>query len=113
MRNIKINENGDIVFDVLGKMKFVTDNDLIIQSLNLRIKTPRGSLFYDDIYGHPQLKGKITKESITVFLQDTLSGDERVYDVEVIDFKRQGANLYVDAMIYLNSGEVIEGSLVI
>ena len=106
MRSLKI-DNGDIVFDSLGKAIFVTDIELIKQSLNLRLNTAKTELFYEDEYGHPILKGKQTEESILNYLKDTLMQDERVREIEIITFNLIKTTLKVEAKIYLHSNESV------
>lgn len=106
MKNIKISKNGDIVFDSLGKLQWVEDIELIIQSLNLRLKTQLGELFYNEEYGHPVFKGKVNEESLTIFLKETLFQDERVFNVELVEFYREGvSSAYATILIQLNNGE--------
>lgn len=98
----------DISFDSLGKLQWVEDNSLIIQSLNLRLETELGELFYNNQYGHPKFQGKINEESLTIFIKDTLFQDDRVFNVELIEYYRDGLDeAYATILIELNNGEEV------
>lgn len=86
MRTLKL-VNGDLSFDVLGRLRMITDNEMIIQSLENRLKTYMGELFYNDGYGMPKIKGKITEESLLIFVKEALLDDTRVFDISIDNFE--------------------------
>jgi hypothetical protein len=109
---LKIDNNGDISFNSLGKLNFVSDKDLLAQSLNLRIRTEKGELIYNDDYGHPIFKGKINKENLLVFLNNTFIGfDKRVFKIEVISINNIDNSIYAEINIILDTNEIINLNL--
>jgi hypothetical protein len=107
MKSLKI-ENGDIVFNSIGRLDFVEENEFIIQSLNLRFKTLKEELFYNEEYGRPIFTGKYTQENILAFVQDALMDDERIASIEVTDFKINAGRLDINIKLYLATDEVID-----
>ena len=111
MKTLKIDENGDISFDSLGKLNFAKDKELLIQSLNLRIKTEKGELFYNDTYGHPIFKGKLTEDNLLSFLNNTLLDDNRVSKVQILSFKLEKSAIKAEINITLNTNETLNLNL--
>lgn len=111
---IRLSEDGDILFNKVGRLEWIIDdNEKLLQSIRLRLDTLKGELYYEDEYGHPLLKGKVNKESLNEYFEDTLLGDERIIAVDVIEFKdistEKAKGIYqVSLEIFLNDGETIE-----
>lgn len=108
MRTLKIDDNGDILFDNLGKVKLISSLDLVAQSLNLRIKTEKGELIYNDEWGRPIFKGKINKENLLIFLNETLLDDVRVSKIEIINFNIINNSIFAGIKITLNTNEILD-----
>lgn len=114
MRSLKL-VNGDLSWDSTGKIAWVRDEKLLIQSINLRLSTLKENLFYDDSYGHPIFKGKLSRESLESYFKDSLLDDERIEDLEIIHFEeldlrnKMGRGIYNATMlIYTVDGQVLE-----
>jgi hypothetical protein len=109
LSSIKLDNNGDIVLDSLGKIILIEDMDALAQSLNLRLKTQKGELFYNEDYGHPKFIGKQNEKTILDYLKDALMDDERIIDVEIASLSKDSFGRYkVDAEIKLNNYEVLD-----
>ena len=108
MKSLKIDENGDIVFNSIGRLVFVEDEELTVQSLNLRFKTQLEELFYNETYGRPPFKGKYNEENILAYVRDTLMQDERVFDVEIASYVLQYDKLNLNVLVYLSEQETID-----
>jgi hypothetical protein len=112
MKTLKI-VNGDLVLDSLGRLDFVSDRDLLIQSLDLRLKTVKGELFYNNEYGRQHFKGKYSKEAVLSLLQDCLLDDERVLNVQIIEFDIKGSQLDIAVSINLKTDETLDVNFLI
>lgn len=113
MKSLKL-DNGDFVFDSLGKLKLVSDKDMLCQSINLRIQTEIGELFYNDGYGRPKIKGKLTKDALQIFLNQTLLKDTRINDVKVQNFTSTvKGKIDASILILLNNNELINLNILI
>lgn len=109
MSSIKLDENGDIIFNSLGKIELLYDRDALVQSFLLKLKTKKGELFYNEDYGYPILKGKQDENSILDYLKDTLLDDERINDIEIVSFIKTDFGKYkVDIEIQLENGEILD-----
>lgn len=108
--------NGDISFNELGKIELVDDEDnsLIIQSINLKLKTLKEDLFYNENYGYPLLKGKITQDIMEDFLNETIAkDDERIALITIIYFNERTGKLNrgiydTTFNVELANGEIIQ-----
>jgi hypothetical protein len=115
MIDMKLDSDGDLVFDNLGFFQMVYDRDEMIQSVLLRLDTIQGELFYNTNYGMPldikQLK--LSNESIpqiNSIIQGVLLQDSRIQSVKVIRLTRdQYTGLaIIDLSIGLTDATVIE-----
>jgi hypothetical protein len=114
MRSLKLDESGDIIFSSLGKLSMVTDMELLIQSFQLKFKTKKGELFYNDEYGFEKIKGKITKEILLDALNDTFLQDERILEIEIINFNIiNTGEISTDIFIKLNTNEILDFNIII
>ena len=110
MKNLKI-ENGDIVFNNLGKLIFIEDKEQKLQSILMRLKTIKGDLFYNIDYGRERLDNlKITNSSISKIksiLADCLYQDDDINNFNLINITRKERNIYIDLEIILKDGTIL------
>lgn len=114
MKSLKIDDSGDIVFNSLGKLDFVSDLDMLKQSINLRIQTEKNELFYNESYGRPKLKGKLTKDNILSFLNYTLLDEPRILSIELLSYTLStGGRIDASVLIRLNTNEILDFNFLI
>jgi hypothetical protein len=114
MKSLKLDENGDISFNSFGRLNFVSDTDLLIQSLQLRLKTIKGELFYNEEYGLEKFKGKINEEILLDILNDVLLQDEKVSSVELTSYNiTEVGKISADILITLNTDESLDFNITI
>lgn len=104
-------KNGDLFFDSLGKLKLITREEKIIQSVRLIIQTVKGELFYNDEYGLDLYSiRKLDKEVLEALLKDAIVDDEVIIDLRLINFtideERPGV-INTEMELYLMDGEII------
>jgi hypothetical protein len=111
---IRLTSDGDLSFNQVGRLNWIVDeNEKKLQSINLRLKTLKEDLFYEDEYGHPILKGKVDKLTLNDYFKDTLLDDTDIEGIEIINYRKVASEtntgIYeVELEIYLLSGETIE-----
>lgn len=86
MRTLKL-VDGDLVFDSLGRLHTITEKEMLIQSLENRLQTYLGDLFYSDVYGIAKFKGKINEDSLLILIKEALMSDDRISDVSLDSFQ--------------------------
>jgi hypothetical protein len=102
MFKIKMAKDGDIVFNSIGRLQFTED---ISQDINLRFRTEKGELFYNEDFGRPILKGKITRESINDFIASTISDMENIADFEIISYDLKNSHLSIHVKFFFQENE--------
>lgn len=84
--------NGDLDFDNLGRIKLVSDKELIIQSIQNRLNTNKTELFYNYDYGIESMDRLKSTQNNRNYLQTiverALLDDENISKVEIIDILR-------------------------
>lgn len=84
-------KDGDIFFDNFGNLETIYDHEEIIQSVQMRLNTLKGSLFYNENYGLPgdyeRLKTKFnTLTILQAYVEECILQDKRIKSVVSIDF---------------------------
>jgi hypothetical protein len=82
--------NGDINFNSLGQLEFITGEDAIIQSIEHKLNTVKESLFYNLNYGISLEFGQLkkTEKNQTIIqsaISDALSDDDRIRSAQITD----------------------------
>lgn len=80
--------NGDIDFDNLGKLYFITNEESVAQSINIRLMTELGDLFYDELFGLEKRWVKNTLPNVMTLeseIRKALIDDEKIIDAQLID----------------------------
>lgn len=114
MRSLKLDDNGDIIFDSLGKIDMVKDLDLLAQSFQLKFKTNLGELYYNEDYGWSKLKGKITEDTLLDALNNTFLQDEKVNEIQIADFTYTSVGqISANILFILNTDEIINLNFII
>lgn len=107
-------ENGDLVFDNLGSLAYVKDEDEIIQSIKIRLNTVKGDLFYNEEYGlspeYKRLKMKFnTLQELRAIIEDCLLDDERIAEVVTVDFiKTEYTKTLLEIVVLLTDNTLLE-----
>lgn len=101
---LKLN-NGDISFDGLGRLQWAVNGESIAQTVNIRLKTKFGELFYDEGFGLNIQAIKNTLKNTKLLeseIRYALVDDEKISDVELIDviLLRDNAILKIAVRLY-------------
>lgn len=86
-RTLKL-KDGDISFDSLGKLFWIEDEISIAQSVNIRLQTVLGELFYNIDFGLDKeyIKNTIRNiEALTPAIQRALIDNEKIIDARIVD----------------------------
>lgn len=91
-RTFKLDSKGDIIFDNIGRISWIDDEERIVQSINLRLKTYKEELFYNEDYGFEKIKGKISLDELRSRITDTILQDEEIDDVDILEISKIPGN---------------------
>ena len=117
MKSLKLNNEGDLEFDTLHRLKLVEDTDEVVQRLKLSIETEMKEWFLDTNFGIPWLpnleKGAPKEEYRKEVLQ-VLNDDPAVTKVNSVNvtFDRGQRKLSIDFVAEIGD-EAITESVVI
>jgi hypothetical protein len=109
-RTLKL-KNGDISFDSLGKLNWYEEELSIAQTINIRLMTMYGDLFYSEEFGlnKDYVKNTIRNvETLTPEIQRALIDNEKIIDAELLDVIIYNSNVKDDEGNFLNGRAVLK-----
>lgn len=102
---------GDITFDNHGKLKWFTSENSIAQTVNLRLGTMLGDLFYDESYGFKKENVKNTVKNIKTMAPEirlALIDEEKIVDADLVDVIIYNSNVTDSEGNFLNGYAVLK-----
>lgn len=112
-KTLKLTPDGDISIDSLGRFVFIEDEESIIQTINIRLNTVKGELFYNLEYGVEKMVGFKAKDKYIELMQQNIENalvdGEKIISVFVNDIKRvKNGEYLIDLQITAENNEEIE-----
>lgn len=114
MKSLYINNNGDIEFDGLNKLKMVEGKDEVIQRNVIGLGINEGEWVFDLLLGLPWIEmmsdKNTTAEDIEREVKDELEADEDIQEVEEImsEYDNDKRNLIIKFKARLVNGDTFE-----
>lgn len=92
--------NGDLTFNSLGQLDFISGEAAIIQLIEHKLNTIKGTLFYDENYGISVDFSKLKKteknvSQIQSAINDALSDDSRIASSQILEIKQEEIKLQI------------------
>lgn len=116
-RSFYINEQGDLEFDGLGRLKTVEGSEAVAQRLRVELSTRQGEWFLNTLFGVPWLdifgkqwsEARVRKEILRVLNND--AAVDEVIELTIGPLDREQRYLPIAFTVRLDSGALLSSEL--